>query len=110
MTTEWIGVLVMYGLTVLLAIPLGKFLAKVFKDEPNAFDFMKPLERLIYRLGGVDPTSDLTWKQNLVALLTINLVWFVMAFVLLLFQANPRSGFQYGHQFYGQLRFATLLR
>ncbi len=98
MTTEWIGVLVMYGLTVLLAIPLGKFLAKVFKEEPNrtggdaasrpAFDFIKPLERLIYRLGGVDPNADLTWKQNLAALLTINLVWFVLAFVLLLFQGS----------------------
>lgn len=88
MTTEWIGVVVMYGLTVLLAIPLGKFLAQVFKGEPNAFDFMKPLERLIYRLGGVDPTADLTWKQNLAALLTINLVWFVLAFVLLLVQGS----------------------
>ena len=67
MTTEWMGVVVMYGLTVLLAIPLGKFLAKVFKGEPNAFDFMKPLERLIYRLGGIDENADLSWKQNLVA-------------------------------------------
>ena len=88
MTTELIGVLVMYGLTVLLAIPLGKFLAKVFKGEPNAFDFMKPLERLIYRLGGIDPTADLTWKQNLVALLTINAVWFTLGFVLLLTQGS----------------------
>ncbi|GAB3959678.1 potassium-transporting ATPase subunit KdpA [Spirosoma harenae] len=88
MTTEWIGVLVMYGLTVLLAIPLGKYLAKIVKGEPNAFDFMKPLERLIYRLGGVDETTDLTWKQNLVALLTINMVWFVLAFLLLLFQGS----------------------
>ena len=88
MTTEWIGVLVMYGLTVLLAIPLGKYLAKVFKGEPNAFDFMKPLERLIYRLGGVDETAELSWKQNLVALLTINLVWLVLAFVLLFTQGS----------------------
>ena len=88
MTTEWIGVLAMYGLTVLLAIPLGKYLAKVFKGEPSAFDFMRPLERLIYRLGGVDETADLSWKQNLAALLTINLVWFVLAFVLLLTQGS----------------------
>ena len=98
MTTEWMGVAVMYGLTVLLAIPLGKFLANVFKGEPNrtggprtggpAFDFMKPLERLIYRLGGIDETADLTWKQNLVALLTLNAVLLVFAFVLLLFQGS----------------------
>lgn len=88
MTTEWIGVIVMYGLTVLLAIPLGKFLAKVFKGEPNAFDFMKPLERLIYRLGGIDETADLTWKQNLVALVTLNAVLVAFGFVLLVFQGS----------------------
>ena len=88
MTTEWIGVIVMYGLTVLLAIPLGKYLANVFRGSPNAFDFMKPLERLIYRIGGVDETADLTWKQNLAALLTINLVWLVLAFTLLITQGS----------------------
>ncbi len=88
MTTEWMGVVVMYGLTVLLAIPLGKFLANVFKGEPNMFDFMKPLERLIYRLGGIDETADLTWKQNLVALLTLNAVLLALAFVLLLTQGS----------------------
>jgi K+-transporting ATPase ATPase A chain len=86
MTTEWIGVVVMYGLTVLLAIPLGKFLAKVFKNETNAFDFMKPVERLIFRLGGIDSTRDMGWKENLVALLTINALWLVYAFVLLITQ------------------------
>ena len=46
MTTEWIGVLVTFGLTVLLAISLGKYLARVFKGESNSVDFMRPLERL----------------------------------------------------------------
>ncbi|WP_461102997.1 potassium-transporting ATPase subunit KdpA [Spirosoma koreense] len=88
MTTEWMGVIATYVLTVLLAIPLGKYIARVFKGEPNAFDFMKPLERLIYRLGGVSETEDLNWKSNLVALLTINLIWFILAFGLLLFQGS----------------------
>ncbi|MFD2569087.1 potassium-transporting ATPase subunit KdpA [Spirosoma soli] len=88
MTTEFLGVVVMYVLTVLLAIPLGRFIAKVFKNEPNAFDFMAPLERLIYRIGGVDPNRDMHWKENLVALLTINLVWFVYAFILLMTQGS----------------------
>ncbi|GAB4055221.1 potassium-transporting ATPase subunit KdpA [Spirosoma litoris] len=82
MSTELIGVLVMYGLTVLLAIPLGKYIANVFKPESAN----GPLERFIYRVGGIDPTREMTWKENLVALLTINAVWFVLAFVLLLFQ------------------------
>ena len=78
----------MYGLTLLLAIPLGRYLARVFKNEPVFSDFLKPLERLIYRAGGVDETADMSWKQNLVALLTINLVWLVLAFVLLLTQGS----------------------
>jgi len=88
MTTEWMGVIAMYGLTVLLAIPLGKYLANLFKEQPNTSHFMKPLERLIYRIGGVDETADLTWKQNLVALLTINFVWLALAFVLLIAQGS----------------------
>jgi K+-transporting ATPase ATPase A chain len=88
MSTELLGIVVTYILTVLLAIPLGRYLAKVFRGEKSALDFMAPVERLLYRLGGIDPTADLTWKQNLVALLTINLVWFVLAFVVLLVQGS----------------------
>lgn len=88
MSTELLGVVAMYALTVVLAIPLGKYIARVFKGEKTALDFLAPLERLIYRLGGIDPAADLTWKQNLVALLTINLVWFVVGFVLLLTQGS----------------------
>ncbi|MBO0935108.1 potassium-transporting ATPase subunit KdpA [Fibrella sp. HMF5335] len=86
MNTELTGVVVTYLITLLLAIPLGKLVGKIFRGEPNAFDFMAPLERLIYRVGGIDPKLDMTWKQNLVALLTINAVWFVYAFFMLLFQ------------------------
>ena len=88
MTTEWIGSIATYAITVLLAIPLGKYIARIFKGEPSVSDVIKPLERLIYRIGGVSETADMTWKQNLVALLTINLVWFVLAFGLLLFQGS----------------------
>jgi len=88
MPTELLGIVVTYAFTVLLALPLGRYLAKVFRGEKSALDFMAPVERLLYRLGGIDPTAGLTWKQNLVALLTINLVWFVLAFVVLLVQGS----------------------
>jgi K+-transporting ATPase ATPase A chain len=88
MKTEILGVIVMYGLTVLLAIPLGKYLARVFANKPNALDFMAPVERLIYRIGGIDASRDMHWKENLTALLTVNLVWFVLAFGLLITQGS----------------------
>ncbi|GAB3800913.1 potassium-transporting ATPase subunit KdpA [Spirosoma humi] len=82
MSTELTGVVAMYGLTVLLAIPLSKYIANVFKPaSANG-----PLERFIYRLGGIDPTREMSWKENLVALLTINAVWLAFSFTLLVLQ------------------------
>ena len=88
MTNEILGVVLMYGLTVLLAFPLGKLIANIYANKPNLFDFMAPVERLLYRLGGIDPNRQMNWKEHLVALLTINLVWFLYGFLMLLFQGD----------------------
>jgi K+-transporting ATPase ATPase A chain len=34
-------------------------------------------------LSGIDPTKEMNWKQHLVALLTINAVWFVISMLVL---------------------------
>lgn len=86
MTTEFLGVIITYGLTLLLALPLGKYIAKVFKGEKTWSDFMGPLERFFFKVAGINPKEEMNWKQHLKALLTINLVWFVYAFFALLFQ------------------------
>jgi potassium-transporting ATPase potassium-binding subunit len=74
----------MYGLVVALAIPLGRYIGKVFNYESTWLDgLFNPLDRLFYRLGGVNPGLPMNWKQHLVALLTINVFWFVISqFVL----------------------------
>jgi K+-transporting ATPase ATPase A chain len=86
MTSEITGVIIMFLLTVLLAYPLGKYIANVFNGERTITDFMKPIERFIFRLIGVNPAESMNWKQFLKAMLTINLLWFVYAFFLLIFQ------------------------
>src|SRR6201996_4634486 len=88
MTTEYIGIIFMYMATVALAIPLGRYIARVFKGEKTWFGFMAPLERLIFKLSGIDPNREMNWKQHLKALLTINVVWLFYAFFCLLFQAH----------------------
>ncbi len=72
MSTELLGVIATYGLTVLLAYPLGRHIAKVYKGERNWMDFMAPLERLIFQVSGVDPKREMHWKEFLKALLTIS--------------------------------------
>src|SRR5476651_2017088 len=88
MNTEYAGIIFMYAATVALAIPLGKYIAKVFKGEKTWFDFIAPLERLIFRLSGIDTKKEMNWKQHLVALLSINVLWLFYAFFCLLFQAH----------------------
>src|SRR5688572_25226584 len=86
MNSELFGVVITFLITVLLAIPLGKYIARVFKGERTITDFMNPLERLIFRLSGINPAESMNWKQFLKAMLTINMLWFVYAFFLLIFQ------------------------
>lgn len=86
MNTEIFGVIITFLLTVILAIPLGKYIAKVFAGERTITDFMDPLERLIFRLSGINPAESMNWKQFLKAMLSINMLWFVYAFFLLIFQ------------------------
>jgi potassium-transporting ATPase potassium-binding subunit len=86
MNTELFGVVIMFLLSVLLALPLGKYIAKVFAGERTITDFMNPLERLIFRISGINSNESMNWKQFLKAMLSINLLWFVYAFFALIFQ------------------------
>ncbi len=88
MNTELLGVVATFLLTVVLAFPLGKYIAKVFKGERTITDFLNPVERLIFRFCGIDPTKKMTWKEFLKAMLTINSLWFVYAFVMFLLQGR----------------------
>jgi K+-transporting ATPase ATPase A chain len=88
MNTELIGVAVTFLVTVVLAYPLGRYIAKVFKGERTWLDFLAPVERRIFRICGIDPNHKMSWKDFLKAMLTINLLWFVYAFFMFLFQGK----------------------
>jgi K+-transporting ATPase ATPase A chain len=88
MNTEYIGIIFIYLATIVLAIPLGKYIARVFKGEKTWLDFMAPLEKLIFRFSGIDPNREMNWKQHLKALLTINCLWLFYTFFCLLFQGH----------------------
>lgn len=84
MNTEILGVLLMYGLVVVLAIPLGHYIGKVFSYEKTWLDkIFNPLDRMFFKFGGIDPNKQMNWKQHLVALLTINVVWFIICMLVL---------------------------
>ena len=85
MNTEIFGIIAMFGVTLLIAIPLGKYMAKVYAGERTLLDpVFNPLERMFYRISGINPKNNMTWQQHLVAMLTINLLWFLMGMLILM--------------------------
>ncbi|MFZ1371798.1 MAG: potassium-transporting ATPase subunit KdpA [Ferruginibacter sp.] len=85
MNTEILGVLLMYLLTVALAIPLGRYIGKVFEGDRTWLDrLFNPVDKTFFKLGGIDPQKEMNWKQHLSALLTINLVWFILSMFVLM--------------------------
>lgn len=88
MNTELVGVAAQIVLMVGLSYPLGKYIARVYKGEKTWLDFLRPVERMIFRLSGINPGEEMNWKQFLRALLTMNLFWFVWGMVLLVLQGS----------------------
>jgi len=70
----------MYALVLALAIPLGRYIGKIFDYQSTWLDFLfNPLDKLLFKLSGIDPQQEMNWKQHLVALLTINAFWFLIS-------------------------------
>lgn len=86
MNTELLGSIAQIVLMIVLAWPLGKYIAKVYKGEKTCLDFLAPVERFIFKVCGIDPSVEMSWKSFLKALLTINLFWFFWGIVLLYVQ------------------------
>jgi K+-transporting ATPase ATPase A chain len=63
-----------FGLVVLLMKPLGLYMARVFNGERTFIDpVLRPVERVIYRLSGVDPRQEQHWTTYTAAVLLFNL-------------------------------------
>lgn len=89
MNTEIIAIIVMFLGTIALAIPLGKYIAKVYAGDRTIFDpVFNPIERLFYKLTGIDPKVEMSWKQHMVALLSINMIWFQLGMLVLMGQGS----------------------
>lgn len=84
MNSEILGIVLMYSIVVVLAIPLGRYIGKIIENEPTRLDTVfNPLDGLFFKLSAIDPTKEMNWKQHLVALLTLNVVWFVLSMLVL---------------------------
>jgi K+-transporting ATPase ATPase A chain len=87
MNAEILGVVLLFILTVVLAIPFGRYCVKVFRNEKTWLDFLAPVENFIFRICGINSGTPMDWKENLKSSLVLNLIFFLWAMTLLLTQS-----------------------
>jgi K+-transporting ATPase ATPase A chain len=81
-------ILIYLGLLVLVSIPLGSYLARVFQGEPSFLDpVMRPVELAIYRSCGIDPAIESGWVGY-----TADMLYFSVAGMLLLYGLERLQG------------------
>src|SRR3974390_410488 len=92
----WFQILLFFGVLLLITKPFGAFLYRVFERKPTFLDFaLRPIERLIYRVCGVDENKEMNWKEYGVAMLLFSgvslLLLYVMERVQLWLPWNPQK-------------------
>ncbi len=72
MTENGIFQIIFYLIVVLFCVkPLGWYMAQVYEGK---FRFFHPLEKIIYKVSGVQSQGEMDWKQYLSAMLILNLL------------------------------------
>ncbi len=79
----WIQILLFLGAVALVTVPLGRFMTAVFARERTWLDpALRPLERLIYRLTGVDASHEMRWTEYGLSMLAFSLVSMLVLYAL----------------------------
>lgn len=93
----WLQLALFSGLLLLLTKPCGLYLERVLDIEGRTFldPMMKPLERLFYRICGIDSQKEQGWLQYAASLLIFSLAGMIFTYVVLCLQyylpLNPQK-------------------
>ena len=92
----WIQIIFFFIVLILLVKPLGGYMARVYLGEHTFLTrILGPVEKLIYRLAGVDPGQEMDWKAYAIAMLFFNLIGVVFLYLLMRVQVwlplNPQG-------------------
>jgi len=78
----WAQIVVFLFLILLITKPLGIFLARVFEREKTFLDpVLRPVEKLIYRLTGVDEAVEMRSTEYAVAMLLFSAVSMILLYL-----------------------------
>jgi len=79
----WFQIFLFFCLVLALTKPLGNFLYRVYERKPTFLDpVLRPIERLIYRVCGVDDTKETDWKGYGVSMLLFSGVSLLVLYLI----------------------------
>jgi potassium-transporting ATPase potassium-binding subunit len=92
----WFQILLFLALVLLVTKPLGVFMARVFSRERTFMDpVLRPAERLLYRVTGVDEDHEMRWTEYAIAMLLFSIVSMIVLYLMERLQAylpfNPQK-------------------
>ncbi|MFZ0887022.1 MAG: potassium-transporting ATPase subunit KdpA [Candidatus Binataceae bacterium] len=72
-----------FAIVTAISVPLGQYMARVFAGERTFMDpVLRPVERAIYRLCGVHPSTEQTWVEYAISMLLFSLVGMIVLYGL----------------------------
>jgi len=87
-TNGWIQILLYCVVIVAITAPFGGYMTRVFAGERTLLSpVLRPVERVLYRLSGVDETAEQYWVSYAIAVLAFTFAGFVSLYALQRLQA-----------------------
>lgn len=81
--SDYLQIGIYFVVLILLVKPLGLYMARVYQGESTFLDRpIRPVERLFYRLLGIDPQDEMDWKTYALALLVFSALSVLVVYLL----------------------------
>ena len=92
----WLQILVFFGILMVVTKPLGIYMTRVFDKERTFADrLFAPIERLLYRITGVEESHEMRWTEYGIAMLLFSGVTMLLTYGVERLQAllpwNPQN-------------------
>src|SRR5438132_9224408 len=79
----WFPILLFLALVLLVTKPMGVFMTRVFNRERTFIDpVLRPIERLLYRVTGVDENHEMRWTEYAISMLVFSLVSMIVLYLM----------------------------
>jgi len=79
----WLQILVFFVVILAVTKPLGVFMARLFSGERTFLHpVLRPVERLLYRLTGVDETREMRWTEYAIAIVLFSVVSMLLTYLI----------------------------